>query len=247
MTLVESTYQPLVAVVEDDPDLCTLLLHHLRQSGFRAWVEGDGRHALTRVRAERPDLLLLDLMLPGISGTAVLAELRRDEALQNLPVIVFTAKNQEPEELVGFALGADDYIGKPFSMDLLVARIHAVLRRCGKIQEKPFSIAVGPFLLVAERNYATIQGEHLNLTRTEFQLLQTIVRAGGRVVHRNRLMEQIFETSNPTDRRIDVHMTNLRRKLGTCANWIQTIRGVGYACRDPQATESVAVGSNTDS
>jgi len=190
------------------------------------------------MQADRPDIVLLDLMLPDISGTAVLAEVRRDHSMRSLPVIVLTAKSEEPDELVGFALGADDYVGKPFSMDVLIARVRAVLRRSEPVADDAPTITVGPFVLTPERNTVSVDEHPIVLTRTEFELLHRILQAEGRVVYRNRLIEQVFDTTDPTDRRVDVHMTNLRKKIGAHSDWIQTIRGIGYACRDPDLIEA---------
>jgi len=224
---------PLVAVVEDEADLCDMLCHHLDRAGYRTWTATDGKTALERVAQDPPDLVLLDLMLPGVSGTAVLAELRRERATRHIPVIVLTARSKEPDELIGFALGADDYITKPFSFEILLARVRAVFRRATPQTRPSSAIVAGPLALIPERNEVTVDDEPVVLTRTEFQLLREILVTHGRVVRRDRLIELVFGSAGAMDRRIDVHMTNLRRKLGRGGDWVQTIRGIGYAVRDP--------------
>jgi two-component system, OmpR family, phosphate regulon response regulator PhoB len=164
-------------------------------------------------------------MLPHHSGTRLLTELRCESATSAIPVIVLTARIHESDELVGFALGADDLLFKPFSIQLLLARVRAVLRRAIRPIHDSSRLSIGPFTLSKERNEVIVGDEPLPLTRTEFQLLKEVLAAAGRVVRRDRLIERVFATTDSTDRRIDVHMTNLRRKLRSAAPWIQTIGG----------------------
>src|SRR5690606_24471858 len=199
-----------------------------------------GPEALRALEAEVPDLVVLDLMLPGLSGMEVLREIRRQEAWRDLPVILLTAKREENDRLEGFRSGADDYVSKPFSPQEVVLRVAAVLRR---VQQPPPSrggklLRLGPFTVDVEGKRATVDGRELDLTPTEFRLLQVLMERRGRVQSRRQLLESVWEvTARITTRTVDMHVQRVRTKSGDAADWIETVRGFGYRFRaDPPTT-----------
>ena len=226
-----------VLVVEDEPDLAELLRVNLLQEGYRCDVLHRGDVVMQQVRNHAPNVIVLDRMLPGRSGDRVLEQLKRNNATTHIPVILLTAKSEESDELVGFALGADDYITKPFSTKVLLARIDAALRRAQPADPRPQdeTIAHGPVRMIPARHEAWAFDEPIRLTATEYRLLQTLLAAPKRVLSRNQLIDALFgQTAAVTDRAIDVHITALRKKLTTAAPWVQTVRGVGYTFREPE-------------
>jgi two-component system phosphate regulon response regulator PhoB len=223
-----------ILVVEDENDLADLICFNLQGEGYRCRHAGDGDQALREVDRERPDLIVLDRMLPRKPGEEVAAELKRKPQTSSIPIIMLTAKADESDELVGFALGADDYITKPFSMKLLIARVAAILRRSEAADDDARILTTGPISLDPDRHEVTVDGKSVNLTATEFRLVRTLMVANGRVLDRSRLIDAVLGTGVAvTDRTIDVHVAALRKKLDDAANWIQTIRGVGYTFRAP--------------
>jgi two-component system response regulator BaeR len=214
-----------VLIVEDEPKLAALLADYLRQSGYQTETIGDGLAVLPWLRANKADLVLLDLMLPGRDGIDILREVR---TFSSLPVIMVTARVEEIDRLLGLELGADDYICKPFSPREVVARVKAVLRR-GKAEAE----AAREFIhLDPERFEAFVAGKALTLTRTEFNLLQRLSAHPGRVYSRDQLLDTIYDDHRVvSERTVDSHVKNLRRKLGEAApecDPIQSVYGVGY-------------------
>jgi two-component system phosphate regulon response regulator PhoB len=200
-----------------------------------------GQEALKAMEAEMPDLVLLDLMLPGVSGIEVLQEIRRQEAWRDVPVILLTAKSSEVDRIEGFRQGADDYVPKPFSPQEVVLRVGAVLRRVR--QEPPAQaggkvLRVGPFVLDVEGMVARVDGRPMDLTPTEFRLLQVLMERRGRIQSRRQLLEAVWEvTARIATRTVDMHVQRLRLKAGDAADWIETVRGFGYRFRiDPPLT-----------
>jgi len=227
-----------ILVVEDEIDLGDTVCYHLEREGYACRRAGDGQQALAELRRQPPDLIILDRMLPVLSGDDVAARLKRDPRLSTIPVIMLTAKSEESDELVGFALGADDYIRKPFSMKLLLARVAAVLRREDTSVRDRDVITIGPILLDKGRHEVTVHQTQVALTATEFRVLRELMLAGGRVLERERLIDAVLGVGVAvTNRTIDVHIAALRKKLGPASEWIQTIRGVGYAFRAPGGGE----------
>ncbi len=223
-----------ILVVEDEADLAGLLRYNLEREGYGCICVEDGKAALAEVRRSAPDLVILDRMLPGLSGDEVLAELKREAASARIPVIMVTAKAEESDALVGFALGADDYVTKPFSMKLLLARVAAIFRRAESLGPEPEALAIGPIRLDSGRHEVLVDGRPVNLTATEFRILRALMAANGRVLSRSQLIDQVLGVGTAvTDRTIDVHITSLRKKLGQAATWVQTVRGVGYTYRAP--------------
>lgn len=218
-----------VLVIDDDPSLAGLLAEYLGGRGLRVEVAGDGTAGLERLAGGGVDLVVLDVMMPGLDGFDVLREIRRQGAL---PVIMLTARGEDLDRIVGLELGADDYLSKPFNPRELLARIHAVLRRVQAAPEADESISAAGVRVDPARREATVGGERLELTTTEFDILRVLVAAAGRVIPRERLMELARgEEWAAYERSVDVHVSHLRKKLGDDPRRpriIKTIRGVGY-------------------
>lgn len=224
-----------ILVVDDEPDISALVAYHLARESYRVRTAADGLEALRAVEAEPPDLVVLDLMLPGMPGLEVLRELRRRPESQEVPVILLTARREEQDRIDGLSLGADDYLAKPFSPQELVLRVGAVLRR---VRQSPPSapggkvVRVGPFTVDSGAARARVHGEELDLTPTEYRLLLTLMERRGRVQSRRQLLEAVWEvTARITTRTVDMHVQRLRAKLGDNADWIETVRGFGYRFR----------------
>ena len=217
-------------IVEDERDMADLVALRLKREGYLVVVAYDGADGLDRIRSEPPDLVLLDIMLPHLSGTDVLREARQDPRTAAVPIILMTAKGEESDVVVGLTLGADDYIPKPFSLSVLVARVAAVLRRSTALRESGHGpLKAGPITVDPERHVAEVGGKPLALTLTEFKLLAALMAARGRVLTRNQLIDAGMGLhAIVTDRTIDVHLTALRRKLGKARHVIETVRGIGY-------------------
>lgn len=225
-----------ILVVEDEADLANMLSYHLTRGGFNCRLAADGQTALAEAQRQPPDLIVLDRMLPRMSGDDVAVSLRRDPRTVRIPIIMLTAKVEESDELVGFALGADDYVRKPFSIKLLLARIQVLLRRGQALGEPAEVLTAGPVMLDRGRHEVTIAGRAVSLTATEFRLLGALMAARGRVLSRDQLIDAALGPGVAvTDRTIDVHVAALRKKLESACHWLHTIRGVGYAFRAPPA------------
>lgn len=224
-----------ILIVEDEADLVDVIAYHLEREGYTCKRQPDGAAALAEAQRQPPDLILLDRMLPRMSGDEVVTRLKRDPRTADVPIIMITAKAEEAEELVGFALGADDYVHKPFSIKLLLARIAAVLRRKELSEQPGERIVAGRVTLDRGRHQVLVDGAPVPLTATEFRVLAALMSARGRVLDRDQLIDSVLGSGVAvTNRTIDVHIAALRKKLGSAASWIQTIRGVGYAFREPQ-------------
>ena len=224
-----------ILVVEDETDLADLLRFNLTKEGYVCRCVPDGVAALAEVRREAPDLMILDRMLPGMSGEKVMEQVRRNPQTAAIPILMLTAKAEESDQLVGFALGASDYVTKPFSMKVLLARVAAALRREESSAAQTQPLTMGPITLDTERYQVFVEGTAVALTTTEFRILKTLMSAGGRVLDRSRLIDAVLGPMVAvTDRTIDVHIASLRKKLGAGAAWVQTVRGVGYTFREPE-------------
>ncbi len=218
--------------------MAELVAMRLQREGYIVETVGDGAEALEMIRCSPPDLVLLDLMLPGMPGTEVATKLRNDARTAGVPIIMLTARSEESDIVVGLHLGADDYITKPFSMSVLVARISALMRRSRDVASSDGrTLKVGPIKIDADRHIVKVNGKRITLTLTEFRLLVAIISARGRVLDRNQLMDQALGMDTVvTDRTIDVHLTALRKKLGKARKYIQTVRGLGYKLADENDT-----------
>jgi phosphate regulon transcriptional regulator PhoB len=219
-----------VLVVEDEPDIRDLLVFHLERDGFQVTKCKSGPEALRLVREARPDLVLLDLMLPDMDGLEVCRRLRQDPPTQSLPIVMLTARDDEVDRVLGLELGADDYVVKPFSPRELVARIRAVLRRARPVPGTA-PVTVGQLSVDAAAHAVTVDGVAVSLTRREFDLLRALVEARGRVLSREFLLDHVWGYTAAREiesRTVDVHVRRLRQKLGSEGRRIGTVTGVGY-------------------
>jgi len=214
---------------EDEEDIAALIKLQAELSGYKLHVEVDGLNGLRAVEREKPDLVLLDIMLPGQNGFDVCRKIKNNPDLKNIPIIILSAKNEEIDTMLGLELGADDYVSKPFSPKVLMSRIKAVLRRGKDADRSPKTLTFGEFTMEPER-YILKKGEKIiSLTLSEFGILKRLVTNKGKVLTRNQLLDDIHnDDAFVVDRNIDVHVAALRRKLGPNFNWIDTVRGVGY-------------------
>jgi len=218
-----------VLVVDDEKDLLDLLSYNLRKAGHQVATAATGLRALQAVAERRPDLIILDLMLPELSGTEVAARIRANPETAGIPIIMLTAKTTEADQLVGLTVGADDYVTKPFSTRVLLARVEAVLRRSTKPADAREVLELGPISINMETHEAAVGGEVMKLTLTEFRLLSSLVAGDGKVLSRQLLMSRAMGPGvTVTERTIDVHITAVRKKLGEHSGIIKTVRGVGY-------------------
>jgi DNA-binding response OmpR family regulator len=224
-----------VLVVEDEKDLSDLISYNLGRNGYNAVVASDGNSALQLAEEHAPDLVLLDLMLPGLDGTEVARRLKADARTANTPIIMLTAKSEETDVVVGLTIGADDYVTKPFSMKILMARVNTVLRRIEANAEAAQSgmVKAGPLTIDSARHEISLDGQPVKFTLTEFKLLAALTAARGRVLTRDQLMDKAMGSDVfVTDRAIDVHVTAIRKKLGESHWLVQTVRGVGYKLQE---------------
>jgi two-component system phosphate regulon response regulator PhoB len=218
-----------VVIIEDERDLAELLAFNLEREGWQTVIALDGRSGLERVTAELPDLVILDLMLPELNGIEVCRLLRKQEPTAAIPIIMVTAKGEEIDRVVGFEVGADDYLVKPFSTRELLLRIKAILRRTAPPVAGEKLIRHGQLTIDEERHLVTVSGAEVTLTLTEFKLLATLAARPGRMQSRERLLQDVWGYSSDADTRtVDTHITRLRSKLGDAGEMIRTVRGYGY-------------------
>jgi len=225
-----------VLVVDDEPDITGLLAYHLAKAGYRVITAANGSEALKSAREQRPDLVVLDLMLPGLSGYDVLGELRRREDTREVGVIVLTARKDERDRIKGLSLGADDYLAKPFSPQELVLRVGAILRR---LAAPPVAaggmLTAGGLQIDTTAHRVSAHGKEVELTATEFKLLRLLMEREGRVQSRTQLLETVWGAQPDIQTRtVDMHVQRLRAKLGNAGHGIETVRGVGYRFRQPE-------------
>lgn len=218
----------LIAVVDDEPDILELISYHLKKERFEVREFRDGEGLLSFIETALPDLVILDLMLPGMDGLEVCRILKGDKRTSLVPIIMLTAKGSEIDRIVGLELGADDYVVKPFSPRELVARVKAVLRRA-KMGEKEESIVIGDLAIDTDRFEVRFKGRRIDLTPTEFRILAILAGRPGWVFTRNQLLNELWQEEKIVlDRTIDVHIRHLREKLGEGGRLIKTVRGIGY-------------------
>jgi two-component system phosphate regulon response regulator PhoB len=227
-------------VVEDESDIAALIAYQLTREGFRVETAGTGMEALQAIARDIPDLVVLDRMLPGLTGDEVLLRLKEESATSNIPVLVLTAKREQEDRIKGFELGADDYLTKPFSPRELVLRVQAILRRVKEagVTAGGRVLRAGPIRVDLGSHEATLDGVELNLTPTEFRLLQALLERRGRTQSRKQLLEKAWDVEPGASERIqtrtvDMHVRRLRGKLGETGDWIETIRGFGYRLKVP--------------
>jgi two-component system, OmpR family, alkaline phosphatase synthesis response regulator PhoP len=224
-----------IVVVEDDTDIRELIRHTLSKEGYDITCTARGEDGLALAERGEFELVLLDLMLPGMDGLEVCRRIRSNSNLRKTAVLIISAKDDEIDVVTGLELGADDYLIKPFSVRVLLARVRALLRRSKdaspEIEESP--ITLGPLRIDPSRHEVCVKDKRVDLTLAEFRILQSLARRPGRVLTRNQLLDQALGQDNfVLDRTIDVHVSALRRKLGEAGRWVETVRGVGYRLKD---------------
>jgi two-component system phosphate regulon response regulator PhoB len=231
---MESMSKEKILVVEDEEDIRELLRYNLSKEGYQVSGAASGEGALKTARILQPDLMILDLMLPGVDGLEVCRLLKRDPRTQHLPIVMLTAKGEEADIVTGLELGADDYITKPFSPRVLLARVRAVLRR-KKVELAPASapLTIHELTIHPGRHEVLVQGRPLDLTATEFRLLYLLARRPGWVFTRTQIVTEVHGEDYPvTERSVDVQIVNLRKKLGSAGKYVETVRGIGYRFKE---------------
>ncbi|MFN5322205.1 MAG: response regulator [Planctomycetota bacterium] len=224
-----------ILVIEDDRALAKVLEYNLLQNGFEVILSSDGQDGLQQARTKQPSLVLLDLMIPVIDGLEVCKRLRAASETRDLPIIMLTAKAEETDQVVGYSLGADDYVTKPFSVKVLIERVKSLLRRDQLRQNAEGEDVITRLGVSIDRlkHRATLNGEPVDLTPSEFRLLETLIRQPGRAFDRTELVDSALGSDAMVlERTIDVHIRSLRKKFGDQADLIETVRGVGYRFRD---------------
>jgi two-component system phosphate regulon response regulator PhoB len=229
-----------ILVVDDEPDIVALVAYHLAKAGYRVSTAGTGHDAVEAARREHPALIVLDLMLPGLSGYEVLEQLRADGSTREIAVLMLTARREEQDRIRGLSLGADDYLTKPFSPQELVLRVGAILRR---MRSAPVgdnaTITLGQLEIDTAAHQVRVAGEPVELTPTEYKLLLLLAERRGRVQDRAHLLESVWEAAPDIQTRtVDMHVQRLRAKLGEAGDMIETVRGFGYRLRVPQGRAS---------
>ena len=229
----EATFTRPVLIVEDEEDILDLIAYHLKQAGFSVMTASDGVSALEKAKKDHPELIILDLMLPGMDGKDVCRVLKSSPPTKSIPILMVTARTEEIDRIVGFELGADDYVTKPFSPRELVLRVKAILRRKNGEPEGEKMIRLENLSIDLERHEVLVDNSPIQLTSTEFKLLVELARGRGRVHTRERLLDRVWGyTYEGYARTVDTHIRRLREKLGTAGDLIETIRGVGYRFRE---------------
>lgn len=226
--------KPRVLVVDDEEDILELVRYNLAKEGYRVQCVATGEEALAAARQGVPDLVVLDLMLPGVDGLEVCRILRRDPKTSHVPILMLTAKGEEADVVAGLELGADDYVTKPFSPRVLAARVKAVLRRRSALTpEESVTVHARDIVINPQRHEVLVRGKPVTLTYVEFRLLHYLARRPGWVFTRQQIIDNVRGDNYPvTDRSVDVQVVGLRRKLGPCADYIETVRGVGYRFKE---------------
>jgi len=226
----------LILVVDDEADLLALVEYNLKQGGYAVATARDGAAALAEIKREMPDLVVLDVQLPDMLGTEVCKHLRRDPVTASIPILMLTARAEEIDRVVGFEVGADDYVVKPFSPRELVLRVAALLRRVSSPTGAAAGgerIVIGKLVIDVPRHRVTVEGEDVGLTALEFKLLLDLASRRGRVQTRDALLDRVWGyVSGVETRTVDTHVKRLREKLAAASDYIETVRGVGYRMRD---------------
>lgn len=222
-----------ILVVEDETDILDLVEFNLRQAGYDVLRASDGLEGLRLARAEHPELLVLDLMLGGMEGREVCRRLKQSDSTRDIPVLILTALASETDRIVGFEIGADDYLTKPFSPRELVLRVQAILRRTQEVGQSPAPLKLGTLLIDPERHEVEVDQQAVELTATEFKLLHHLASHAGRVQTRQQLLEQVWGYAyDGYARTVDTHIRRLRKKLAQHSSRIETVRGIGYRFRE---------------
>ena len=227
------THKKRILLIEDEEDIASLIKLQAELSGYKLYVEVDGLNGYRAIEREKPDLVILDIMLPGQNGLDVCRKMKNHSDLKNIPVIILSAKGEELDVILGLELGADDYVPKPFSPKVLFSRIKAVLRRGKEPEKTPKVIAFGDFTLEVDRYLLRNLDKIIGITLSELGILKRLLSNRGKVLTRNQLLDDIHnDDAFIVDRNIDVHIASLRKKLGPNFDWIETVRGVGYRFKE---------------
>jgi DNA-binding response OmpR family regulator len=228
-----------IILIEDEEDIAALIKLQAELSGYKLHVEVDGINGYRTIEREKPDLVILDIMLPGQNGLDVCRKMKNSSDLKNIPIILLTAKSDELDVLLGLELGADDYISKPFSSKVLFSRIKAVLRRSKEPEKIPQILSFGEFTLEVDRYLLRKEDKIIPITLSEFGILKRLFANRGKVLSRSQLLDDIHnDDAFVVDRNIDVHIASLRKKLGPNFEWIETVPGVGYRFKEEVALKS---------
>ncbi len=237
--MTAATGSDRILVVDDEPDIVALVVYHLARAGYKVSSASTGTDALALAKRERPALVVLDLMLPGMSGFDVLARLREDESTAGIAVLMLTARKEEPDRIRGLELGADDYLTKPFSPQELVLRVAAILRRVASSGEVADVLTIGPIRVDRAAHRVTVNGHEVELTPLEYKLLLTLAERRGRVQGRAQLLETVWDAAPDIQTRtVDMHVQRLRTKLHPAGDLIETVRGFGYRLKAPGVREA---------
>ena len=221
-----------ILIIEDDHDIVEMLEYNLQQAGYQTLSALNGQDGVWLAAKERPDLVVLDIMLPVIDGFEVCRTLKNDDKTAHIPIIILSAKSQETDKVVGLELGADDYVTKPFSPRELIARTRAILRR-GRDRPPPERTKRGDIVIDGTKHKVTVGGREVSLTFTEFKLLELMARRPGVVFSRSHILDAVSgEDAIVSDRTVDAHIKSLRRKLGPAKDYVQTVRGAGYRFKE---------------
>jgi len=222
-----------ILIVDDEEDVLELVRYNLDRNGYQVQTASSGEEALTKARKRLPDLIILDLMLPGIDGLEVCRQLKRDAKTDHIPIIMLTAKGEEADIVTGLELGADDYVTKPFSPKVLNARVRRILHRATSRDLKQPPMKIRDLTIDPARREVLVKGKPVSLTFTEFNILYALAKRPGLVLSRYQIIDSIHgDDYLVTDRAVDVQIVSLRRKLGSCGSYIETVRGVGYRFKD---------------
>lgn len=225
--------KPRIILVEDEEDIAALIKLQAEISGYKLHVEVDGLNGLRAIEREKPDLVILDIMLPGQSGLDVCRKVKTNPELKDIPVIIISAKSEELDVVLGLELGADDYVTKPFSPKILFSRVRAVLRRGTEPEKAPKNLTFGPFTLEVDRYQVRKNDKYIPVTLSEFGIIRRLAANRGKVMTRNQLLDDIQNSDAfIVDRNIDVHIASIRKKLGPTFDYIETVRGVGYRFKE---------------
>jgi two-component system phosphate regulon response regulator PhoB len=225
--------QKSILVVDDEEDVLELVKYNLEKNGYRVTTASSGEEAISKARSIVPNLVLLDLMLPGIDGLEVCKQLKNNPKTEQVPVIMLTAKGEESDVVVGLEVGADDYITKPFSPKVLIARIRRILHRSIAQQRDSSPVKIHEININPSRHEVLVKGKRTDLTYTEFKILYALARRPGIVFTRYQIVDAVHGNDYlVTERAVDVQIVSLRRKLGPCGKYIETVRGIGYRFKD---------------
>lgn len=225
--------KPRIILIEDEEDIAALIKLQAEIAGYKLQVEVDGLNGLQAVEREKPDLVILDIMLPGQNGLDVCRKIKTNPDLKDTPVIMISAKSEEIDVILGLELGADDYVTKPFSPKILFSRVRAVMRRGKEPEKAPKILTFGNFTLEVDRYQIRKKDKYIPITLSEFGILRRLIINKGKVLTRNQLLDDVQnDDAFIVDRNIDVHIAALRKKLGPNFDWIETVRGVGYRFKD---------------